>query len=88
MANRPHIYKCPNFQECLIGYRGEDIEVFEEMQAVCPECGAVLQPLPKRTPAYVGRLIDLAVLAVVAAALWYAWPSISAFLTSPAPGGK
>lgn len=88
MANRPHIYKCPNFEGCLIGYRGEDIEVFDGMHAVCPECDSVLQPLPKRTPAYVGRLIDLAVVVAVAAALYYAWPSISALLTAPSPSEK
>ena len=77
MAERPIIYKCTNFLECLTGYRGEDIEVFEGMAAVCPECAAALTPVPKQTPAYVSYLINLGIICGIAGALYFAWPALS-----------
>ena len=77
MAERPIIYKCTNYQECLTGYRGEDIEVYPEMAAVCPECGGALTPVRKQTPAYVAHLINLAIVGAIAGTLWFAWPWIS-----------
>jgi hypothetical protein len=86
MASRPIIYKCPNYQDCLTGYRGEDIEVFPEMAAVCPECGGALRTVPKTTPAYVAHLTNLAIIAAIAGAFWFAWPGIvSLFKKAPAP---
>ena len=75
MASRPIVFKCPNYQDCLTGYRGEDIEV-------CPECGSVLQEVKKQTPAYVAYLINLTIVAAFAGALWLAWPWLSALLTT------
>jgi hypothetical protein len=90
MAKRPIIYKCTNHLECLTGYRGEDIEVFEGMAMVCPECGAGLRAVPKQTPAIVAHLINLAIVASVCGALWFAWPAISALWkpSKPAPASK
>ena len=85
MAERPIICKCPNYLECLTGYRGEDIEVFPGMAAVCPECETPLQPVKKQTPAYVAHLINLAIIGVIAAAGWFAWPKISALWAQPPP---
>ena len=82
MASRPNVFKCPNYQDCLTGYRGEDIEVFPGMVEVCPECGAVLQEVKKQTPAFVADLINLAIVAAFAGALWLAWPWLSALLTT------
>ena len=85
MAHRPIIYKCTNRLECLTGYRGEDIEVFPEMAAVCPECGAALSPVPKQPPASVAHLINLAILCAIAGALWFAWPTLSALWLKKEP---
>lgn len=85
MANRPIFWKCTNYLECLTGYRGEDIEVYPEMVPVCPECGSVLRPVPKETPAYVAYLVNLAILSAIAGALWFAWPSLSVLWEEPSP---
>lgn len=85
MAERPITYKCTNYQECLTGYRGEDIEVYPHMAAVCPECGAALHPVPKQTPGYVAHLVNFAIIFAIAAALWLAWPTISERFNRPAP---
>lgn len=90
MAERPILYKCVNYQECLTGYRGEDIQVFPEMAAVCPECGSALRPVPKQTPAYVAHLINLGIIFALAGALWFSWPALSALWLKkePAPVQK
>ena len=88
MAERPIIYKCTNYQECLTGYRGEDIEVYPHMAAVCPECGSALAPVRKPTPAYVSHLINLAIISAISGALWLAWPRLSALWKSPEPAPK
>jgi hypothetical protein len=85
MASRPILYKCPNYQNCLTGYRGEPIEVYPEMAAVCPECGGALHPVPKPTPAYVAHFINLLTISILAGVAWLAWPKVAKFWNKPPP---
>lgn len=83
MASRPILYKCPNYQNCLTGYRGEVVEIYPEMAAVCPECGSALHRVPKPTPAYVAHLTNALIIAILAGLAWLAWPKVAKFLSKP-----
>lgn len=71
---RPVLSRCPNYSNCLLGYRGEDIEVMEGMAPVCPECGTALIPKKKPRTALVPMLVNWITIALLAAAAWLAWP--------------
>ena len=89
MASRPILYKCPNYQNCLTGYRGEAVEVYPEMAAVCPECSSALHHVLKPRPAYVAHLTNALIIAILAGIAWLAWPKVVKFLgkpETPAPG--
>lgn len=83
MASRPILYKCPNYQNCLTGYRGETVEVYPEMAAVCPECDSALHRVPKPTPAYVAHLTNALIIAILAGIAWLAWPKVAKFFARP-----
>jgi hypothetical protein len=83
MATRPILHKCPNYQNCLIGYRGEAVEVYREMAAICPECGSALVRVRKPTPAFVAVGSHLLILCAIAALAWAMWPKVAALFEKP-----
>lgn len=85
---RPVISRCPNYSNCLLGYRGDDIEVSEGMEPVCPECGATLIPKAKPRTAVVPMLVNWLTIAAIGAAAWFAWPYVTKAwktITTPPP---
>ena len=73
---RPVMSRCPNYSQCLLGYRGEDIEVMEGMVPVCPECGTALVPKKRPRTALVPMLINWLTIAMLAVAAWVALPFV------------
>ena len=73
---RPVICKCPNHSGCLLAYHGDDIEIADGMEPVCPECGTPVHRQPKPRSDLFFRVVNLIGLAAVAGAIWFAWPSI------------
>lgn len=73
---RPVLSRCPNYSECLLGYRGEDIEVVEGMAPICPECGTALVPKKRPRTALVPMLINWLTIAMLVTAAWFAWPFV------------
>ena len=73
---RAAISRCPNYSHCLLGYRGEDIEVGDGMAPVCPECGTALVAKTKPRTSLVPSLINWLALAAIAVAMWFAWPYV------------
>lgn len=73
---RPVISRCPNYSNCLLGYRGDDIEVSDGMEPICPECGAKLVPKTKPRTAVVPMLINWLIIAILATGAWFAWPHV------------
>lgn len=73
---RPVISRCPNYTTCLLGYRGEDIEVAEGMEPVCPECGTRLVQKTRPKTALLPMLINWITIAMIVAAAWFAWPYV------------
>src|ERR1043166_9127383 len=73
---RPVICKCPNHIGCLLGYRGDDIELTDDMARVCPECGTPVKLAPKPRNDLFYRVLNLIGLAALAGAIWFAWPSL------------
>ena len=83
---RAAIYRCSNYSKCLLGYRGDDIEVTAAEARVCPECGAALIEKTKPRTSLVPNLISWLTIAMLAAALWFAWPTVARWwkkITSP-----
>src|SRR5688572_33426851 len=75
-AMRPVLSRCPNYSQCLLGYRGEDIEVAEGMAPVCPECGTALVPKKRPRTALVPMLVNWLTIAMLVIAAWFAWPYV------------
>ena len=73
---RPVLSRCPNYSECLLGYRGEDIEVVEGTEPICPECGTALVPKKRPRTALVPMLVNWVTIAMLAVAAWFAWPFV------------
>ena len=73
---RPVLSRCPNYAHCLLGYRGEDIEVFDGMAALCPECGTALVPKKRPRTAVIPMLINWLTIAMLVTAAWFAWPFV------------
>jgi hypothetical protein len=73
---RPVISRCPNYKGCLLGYRGEDIEVMDGMAPVCPECGSALVPKKAPRTSLVPTLINWLTIVVLAIAAYVAWPYV------------
>ena len=85
---RTAICKCPNHTGCLLGYHGDDIEIADGMEPVCPECGKPVKPAPRPRTDYFFQIANLIGMAAVAGALWFAWPSIAKLwkkVTTPPP---
>lgn len=71
---RPVYFRCPNHIHCLLAYRGEDIEVTEGMDPVCPECGTRLERKTEPRTSWVPALISWTLILLLAAGAWFAWP--------------
>jgi hypothetical protein len=73
---RPVISRCPNYSGCLLGYRGEDIEVPEGVDPICPECGAPLILKAKPRTSLIPSLVNWITILVLVIAAWIAWPYV------------
>ena len=73
---RPVLSRCPNYAQCLLGYRGEDIEVLEGMEPICPECSTPLVPKKRPRTAIIPMLVNWLTIAMLATAIWFAWPFV------------
>lgn len=85
---RPVISRCPNYSGCLLGYRGEDIEVAEGVDPICPECGAPLILKAKPRTSLIPSLVNWITIAVLAIAVWIALPYVKQAwhkITTPPP---
>ena len=71
---RPAMFRCPNYSNCLLGYRGEDIEVSEGMDPVCPECGTPLEPKKSPKTSLIPSLINWITVAALVCIAWLVWP--------------
>lgn len=70
------ICRCPNYSKCLLGYRGDDIEIASGAPQVCPECGSALELKTTPRTALVPNLISWLTLALFAVGIWLAWPTV------------
>jgi hypothetical protein len=68
------MFRCPNYSGCLLGYRGEEIEVSEGMDPVCPECGTPLEPKKAPRTSWVPALISWFAILVLVLVAWMVWP--------------
>ena len=79
-------YRCSNYSKCLLGYRGDDIELTGSEPLVCPECGAALIEKTQPRTALVPNLISWLTIAMLAVGIWFAWPTVAKWwkkITSP-----
>ena len=73
---RPTICRCPNYTNCLLGYRGEDIEVTPEMELVCPECGTPLIETKRPRTSVVPSLVNWLAIVAVLVGIYFLWPVV------------
>jgi hypothetical protein len=87
---RSVISRCPNYSGCLLGYRGEDIEVADGVDPICPECGAPLTLKAKPRTSLIPSLVNWITIVVLAIAVWFAWPHVKQVwqkITTPPDSG-
>jgi outer membrane protein OmpA-like peptidoglycan-associated protein len=73
--------RCLNYTGCLLAYRGEIIELAPNAPLVCPECSKTVTVIQGKGGGVGKALAILAVLAALAAAVYFLAPKLSGFIS-------